>query len=484
MTRPPYTGPELCAKTATDVVGLLRRGEVSPADLVDAAEQRHAQTDPAINAMPTACFDRARARAKTLGPMGGDEPRQLLGLPVGIKDLSPVEGVRSTFGTPGLADYVPAASDPLVTRIESRGGLVVGKTNTPEFGAGANTFNAVLGTTRNPWDTRLNPAGSSGGAAAQLIAGQTWLSHGSDHGGSLRTPAAYCGVVGLRPSPGIVGGGPADAAFIIEGVQGPMARNVRDCALFLDVMAGFDPVYPISFPSDPAGSYQDAVDRAEGPLRIAWSPDLGGHCPVDADMRAHLEAVLETICRDGHAVDAPALELPGLLDTYYTLRGILWASLMRDIDPAIRAGFKPTLEENVQRGLALTMDDIVDAQKGRTTIYQELRGLLDEFDVIATPVVGCMPKPVEVEWVSEVGGRRFDFYMDWLAHAFPATVAGLPAMSIPAGLSEGGLPVGLQLVGRPRGERALLSAAVRIERAVGGPLPVIDPVIRHDMAPA
>ncbi|MEQ6247582.1 amidase family protein [Sulfitobacter sp. HNIBRBA3233] len=480
MSYPSYTGPELCARSASDIVQLLKRREIAPADLIDAAAERHAQTDPAINAMPTACFDRARDAAKTMTTPEEDDPRELHGLPLGIKDLTPVAGVRCTYGTPGLADYIPDASDPLVRRIEARGGLVIGKTNTPEFGAGANTFNAVLGTTRNPWDTRLNPAGSSGGAAAQLIAGQAWLSHGSDHGGSLRTPAAYCGVVGLRTSPGLVGGGPDDAGFIIEGLQGPMARNVRDCALFLDAMAGFDPVHPISFPADTSGPYQAAVDRAEGRLRIAWSADLGGQCPVDTDMEEHLEGVMALLARDGHAVETPPIEMPQMKRTYYTLRGILWASLMRDIDPAIRAGFKPTLEDNVRRGMALTMDDIVDAQKARTKIYHELRQLLEHHDVLACPVVGNMPKPVEVEWVSEAGGQKFDFYMDWLAHAFPATVAGLPAMSIPVGLTSGGLPVGLQLIGRPRGEAALLAAAALVEVSVGGPLRVIDPVVRHE----
>ncbi len=479
MTAPVYTGPEICALSASTVVDMLRRGEISPAELIDAAEQRHAQTDPAINAMPTTCFDRARVAAAQPTGQDTDDIRTLAGLPLGIKDLTPVAGVRCTFGTPGLADYVPAASDPLVERLERRGGLVVGKTNTPEFGAGANTFNAVFGNTRNPWDTRLNPAGSSGGAAAQLAVGQVWLSHGSDHGGSLRTPAAYCGVVGLRPSPGRVGGGPDTAGFIIEGAQGPMARNVRDCALFLDALSGFDPIHPISFPADPDGSYQRAVDEADGPVRIAWSADFGGHCPVDPDMAGYLETAISRLAREGHIVDAPPLELPDMPRTYYTLRGILWASLMRDIDPDIRAGFKPTLEDNVRRGLALTMDDIVDAQTGRTRIYHELRKLLDRFDVLACPVVGCMPKPVEVEWISEVGGHQLDFYMDWLAHAFPATVACLPALSLPVGLSNDGLPVGLQLIGPPRGERRLLFAAARIERALSGPLPVIDPVVRH-----
>lgn len=238
-----FSGPELCALSAHEVVQLLRRREVSASELLQASQARVEAVEPAINAMPTCCFERAEACAKSLRDGAGAS--WLAGLPIGIKDLSAVAGVRTTYGTLGMADHVPQDSDPLVVHLEQRGALVVGKTNTPEFGAGANTFNAVFGMTRNPWDTRMNAGGSSGGAAASLASGEVWLSHGSDLAGSLRTPAAYCGVVGLRPTPGIAGSGPRGFRFHTEGVQGPMARSVLDCALFLDAMSGFDPSNPI-----------------------------------------------------------------------------------------------------------------------------------------------------------------------------------------------------------------------------------------------
>ncbi|MGB0505952.1 MAG: amidase, partial [Pikeienuella sp.] len=234
MTKPPhhsFTGPELCALEAHEVVTLLRNKEIEPKDLLDAAFDRLETVEPAINAMPTLCKDRAYAAAKTLDQTEANHAGWLAGLPIGIKDLTPVAGVRTTFGTKGLSDFVPEENEPLVDQLENRGAIVVGKTNTPEFGAGGNTFNDVFGITRNPWDTTLNAAGSSGGAAASLATGEVWLSHGSDHGGSLRTPAAFCGVVGLRPSPGMFGGGGLQNGFMIEGAQGPMARSVRDCAL-------------------------------------------------------------------------------------------------------------------------------------------------------------------------------------------------------------------------------------------------------------
>ena len=287
MTSDPlFTGPELCGLEAHEIVNLLKAKKISSAELIDAAVARIDQTDPMINATPTLC--EARARAVDLSNQDTAPAGCLAGLPITIKDLSAVANVRTTFGTKGLTEFIPQHNDPLVDQLERHGAVILGKTNTPEFGAGGNTFNDVFGQTRNPWNTALNPGGSSGGAAASLAAGEIWLSQGSDHGGSLRTPAAYCGIVGLRPSPGIAGGPGQDTAFIIEGVQGPMARSVRDCALFLDAMAGFDPQIAISYPA-PEIPYQEAVIRAEGKLKIAFAPDLGGFGQVDPEMAQHLD---------------------------------------------------------------------------------------------------------------------------------------------------------------------------------------------------
>ena len=220
-----FTGPTTCGLSAREAVRLLKEGEASPAELIADSEARTAQTSPAINATVTPCHDRARERAGRVPAYDG--PGALHGLPIGIKDLSGVAGVRTTMGTKGMADNVPMASDPIADILEAKGALVVGKTNTPEMGAGGNTFNEVFGRTRNSWDTRKNAGGSSGGAAASLSAGETWLSQGSDLAGSLRTPAAYCGIVGMRPSPGRAFGGPLALGFSQEGISGPMARDVR-----------------------------------------------------------------------------------------------------------------------------------------------------------------------------------------------------------------------------------------------------------------
>lgn len=473
-----FSGPELCALEAHQVVALLERGEISPRDLLDACYARMAEVEPAVNATPTLCPERAYAALARLDKADKSHPGWLGGLPVGIKDLTTVKGVRTTFGTRAMADFVPDETDPLVERLEDRGAIVACKTNTPEMGAGGNTFNDVLGVTRNPWDTTLNAGGSSGGAAASLATGEVWLSLGSDHGGSLRTPAAYCGVVGLRPSPGVAGGGSEDNGFMIEGTDGPMARSVRDCALFLDAMAGFEPRFPISYPA-PATPYQNAVDRADGKLRIAFSPDLGGLQTPDPDMEEHLRKVLSGLEKNGARVEEFCPKLPALERTYHVLRGLMWATLVRRMPEEVTRHFKRTLAENVAFGQSLTIDDVTQANLNRSSIYNNMVGVFSTYDVLACPVVGCMPHPQSEEWVREVGGQRLDGYMDWLRFAFLATVTGLPAISVPVGPGPKGLPVGLQLIGKPRGEAALLAAARWVELSVGGPGGPIDPNITH-----
>ena len=470
-----FTGPELCKYEAHEVVKLLKNGDVSPGELLDAATKRISQTGRLINATPTLCEDRARTAAKSLDSGPDSHDGWLAGLPITIKDLNMVAGVRTTYGSKGFSDFIPEESDPLVELLEARGGIILGKTNTPEFGAGGNTFNEVFGPTLNPWDTSLNAGGSSGGAAASLATGEVWLSQGSDHGGSLRTPAAYCGIVGLRPSPGMAGGPGKDNAFMIEGTQGPMARSVMDCALFLDAMSGFDPRIPISFPHSKT-SYQDAVRHFSSKLSIAFSPDLGGFGQVDKEMDDHLRGTLLMLENNGVEIEETCPDLSELEKTYHTLRGIMWATAARGLPEEVKRHFKPTLAQNTAFGQSLSIDDIIDANINRSKIYNRMVNLFEKYDVLACPTVGCMPHIQSQEWVDNVGGVQLSGYMDWLRFAFLATTTGLPSISVPVGLGPRGLPVGLQLIGRPRGEAKLLSAARLVELTVGGPLGPIDPI--------
>lgn len=469
-----FSGPELCRQQAHEVIALLKAGEITPRDCLDAAFSRIADVEPAINAMPTTCPERAYAAASALAPSASEEGIWLSGLPLAIKDLTMVSGVRTTFGTKAFSQFVPDSSDLLVTRLETRGGLVVGKTNTPEMGAGGNTFNDVFGPTLNPWNRHLNAGGSSGGAAASLATGEVWLSHGSDHGGSLRTPASYCGIVGLRPSPGRVpSSGPS--GFATEGVQGPMARSVRDCALFLDAMSGFTPHVPVSHPYPATGSFEAAAIAATPRARIAFSADFNGMAQVDPEVADHLRTVLVSMQREGATVEEFCPELPDLERTYHILRGVDMATAARRFPEEVRRHFKKTLAENMAAGRRMTMDDVADANLARTVIFNNMVAFFENFDVLACPTVGCMPHPQTTEWVTEIGGQRLDGYMDWLRFAFLATTTGLPAISVPVGPGPRGLPIGIQLIGKPRGEAELLGVAAAFEAVAGGPKTPIDP---------
>lgn len=467
---PVFSGPDLCAHEAHEVVGLLKRGEVSPAELLEASLTRCAEVEPAVNAMPIMCPERAKQALNTV-----PKNSLLSGLPIAIKDLMAVSGVTTTYGTKGLAKNIPATCEPLVEVLEGNGAIVVGKTNVPELGTGGNTFNDVFGSTANPWNTSRNAGGSSGGAAAALATGEVWLAHGSDYGGSLRTPATYCGVVGLRPSPGRAGGGGVLTAWNTEGVQGPMARSVTDCALFLDAMVGFDRGSPISI-EKPDESFLRAAGNPPEKLRIAYSPDMGGHGLVAVGVAKVLNDALTTIEKHGSVVEEVALQTSTLNATFRTLRGLGYLAQYSRMPDAVRQHLKPTIIENVVFGKSLTVDQIADAQIDRSIILNYINGVLNKFDVIACPVVGLAAGPLSEEYPTEVDGQPLGDYLDWLRFSNLSTVTGLPAISLPVGFMPDGMPMGIQLVGPSRGEAKLLSVARAIEQMLELKNTPIDPV--------
>ncbi|MDE0114191.1 MAG: amidase [Albidovulum sp.] len=479
MNRPEtrYTGPEFCAMPAREAVRLLVRGEISPDELLDASVERRSQTDGHINASVIQCEKRARDSIRSLPNRGGKaSPGWLGGLTVGIKDLIDVKGVPNTCGSPALVDNIPDENDALIDRLEDRGAVIAGKTNTPEFGAGANTFNAVFGATRNPWNTSSNAGGSSGGSAAALATGQYWLCHGSDLAGSLRTPASFCGVVGFRPTPGRCGGGPSDTAFSCEAVDGPMARDILDAALFLDSMCGFDSRHPISI-EEPRIPFQESVGQSPGNIRIAFSEDLGGFAPVEKEIRQTLRHAAETVAVDGVEVAEDCPELQDLNRIYLALRGIHYGAVADRLPDSARKHFKRTLRENAKFGRALTSAEIYDAMRGKTRIYHAMRTFLEDYDVLAIPVTGIAPGPVEVEYPPIIDGVPMRDYVEWLRFSFLATTAALPALSMPCGFTPKGMPVGIQLIGPPRGEARLLQVAYAIEQRLNLPLGPIDPIV-------
>jgi len=459
--------------TATQAVKLLKAGKVSPRELLAAAEARTKAVDGAVNALPTLCFDRARERAKKV-----KKTSLLAGLPIAIKDLTDVAGVRTTYGSPIYADNVPTQSNILVEKLEANGALVVAKSNTPEFGAGANTFNPVFGMTRNPWDTRLSAAGSSGGAAVALATGQVWLAEGSDLGGSLRTPAAFNSVVGLRPTPGRVARAPTNLPYDNLGVNGPMARNVSDLALMLDAMVGDDPGDPIALPA-PDTPFTAALKRGKAPKRVAFSPDLG-ICTVDPEIASVCAEAAAGFSALGAEVVQAAPDFTGAYEAFQTLRAMRFAAAREPLLATHRDKLKPDVIWNIEEGLKLTGPEIARAERLRAALFKRVAAFFAEYDLLVCPAMQAKPYPVEKTYVDTIAGKKMKTYIDWITITFAISVTGCPSLALPAGFSADGLPVGLQIVGPPRSEARLIAAGKQLEDMLGiaEQLP-IEPRVKH-----
>ncbi|MBU2091614.1 MAG: amidase [Alphaproteobacteria bacterium] len=466
--------------TAVEVVGLLKQRKVSPLELIDVAAARIAEVDKTVNALPTLFLDRAREQAKRIDTLPEAEKNYagyLAGLPIAVKDLNPVKGVLTTYGSPIYKDFVPGYSDHMVDTLDRRGAVTIAKSNTPEFGAGANTFNEVFGATVNPWDTRKSCAGSSGGAAVALATGQVWLATGSDLGGSLRTPASFCGVVGLRPSPGRVAHGPGMLPFGNMSVDGPMGRNVGDVALFLDAMVGQHPDDPISL-VEPATSYSAAIANPGKLGRVAFSADLGGITPVDPEVRAIVTAAAKLFETLGATVEEASPDLRHASETFQVLRAAQFAASKAPLLETHRALLKPEVIWNIEKGQKLTAEEIGQAERWRGEMYHGMVKFFETYDVLVCPTAIVPPYPIEQRYVEEVDGHRFDNYIDWVLICAAITNTSCPAISVPCGFTKDGLPIGLQIVGKPRDEAGLLRAARLFEQAAGLSLLPIDPVVK------
>jgi len=449
----------LIRATACAVVDKLNAGEVTPLDLLDVLEQRIAEVDGQVNALPTLCFDRARSRARALMQKPPGKRGLLAGLPLPIKDLTDVEGVRTTQGSPIYRDRIPARSDLLVEHLESNGGVIYAKSNTPEFGAGANTFNEVFGATRNPWDLSRSAAGSSGGAAAALATGIAWLAHGSDMGGSLRNPASFCGIVGMRPSVGRVAHTPAFKIDRNLGVQGPMARNVEDVALLLDAMSGEDPADPLSLPA-PTTSFLSAARSGRKPKRVAYSPDLG-ITPVDPEVAAITRQAAARFAEAGAIVEEAHPDLREAHECFHVLRAYDFAISKAALLRSHRDQLKPEVIWNIEEGLKLSVEQLARAEAQRLTMTARTFEFFGTYDLLLTPAT------IENRYVAECAGKKFDNYVEWLGIVYAITLVCCPALSLPCGFTAAGLPVGLQMVGPPRGDARLLAGAKVLEDILG-----------------
>ncbi len=463
---------ELWQKSATEVVSALKRGEIRPTELTEAAIARIEEVDDKVNALPIRCFERALERARELEASGTrDDPKGLSGLPIAIKDYNDVAGVRTTYGSPIYADYVPEKSDATVALLEARGAIPIAKSNVPEW-AGGHTFNPVHGITRNPWNTGRSVGGSSGGSAAALASGQVWLATGNDLGGSLRTPAGLNGVVGLRPGPGVVPRGKRLQAFDSLWVEGPMGRTVADVALMLDAGAGHALDDPLSF--EPAvGSYLAALEGAELPNRVAFSPDLGV-VPVAREIADVTGAAARRFADWGIDVTNDIPDFTGVLGAFQTLRAVLLGTMMGELLETHRDQIADDIVGNVERGFKVTPEKLFEAERIRWNLYHQMSAFFETHDFLVCPSASVAAFPVEQRYVTEIDGRACETYIDWFAITFALTMTSCPVIAIPCGFTVDGLPVGLQVVGKPRGERALLRAAHRFEEGLGiaGQLPI------------
>ena len=458
---------DLVRLTARQAVDLLRRRAVSPLELIDAALDRIDETDGVLNALPTLCADRAREHAARLAdaPIGDAPPGYLYGLPIAIKDLKDVACVCSTRGSPIYADHVPDESDLLVTILESKGGVVLAKSNTPEFGAGANTFNEVFGKTRNPWNTATTCGGSSGGSATALAAGQVWLASGSDLGGSLRIPASFCSIIGLRPTPGRVAHGPKPTPYATLSVEGPMGRTTGDVALMLDAQAGAYRSDPLSIPA-PETSFVQSVDNPTPPRRVAYSPDLG-LAPVDSEVAAVCERAMSHFRDIGAEVGLAAPDLGDAEWVFQTLRGAQFAGGMSDLLREHRSLLKDEIIWNIEHGLSLSAEEIGRAEVERGDIINRTARFFEEYDVLVCPTVVSPPFDVDIRYMTEIDGHTFPTYISWLILTFALTLTGCPVISVPCGFTASGLPVGIQIMAPWKEEGYLLGVAALFEQAAG-----------------
>ncbi|MBT7364522.1 MAG: amidase [Rhodospirillaceae bacterium] len=468
------TGPDadLTRETACTLRDLIASGEVGPVEVLDAHLDAIERRNPGLNAIVTLATEAAREAAQSAEAVvqAGKPLGPLHGLPVVIKDVTPTAGIRTTYGCTVYADHIPGEDATVVAQLRTAGAIILGKSNTPEFAAGANTDNEVFGATRNPWNTDRSPAGSSGGSAAAVSSGMVPLAHGTDFGGSLRVPAAFCGIVGLRTTPGLVPNHPMPLPFDPGQVHGPLARTAEDAALMLDGMAGFSPMSPISV-APPWQSCLTELRARENPagLRIAYAPEIAG-IGIDPEVAAVCEAAVDELRRTGATVDEISLDLSVGREAFKVLRGEWMVGQQLERLEHIEQ-FGANLAGNIRQGLELDVRATAAAEQIRAQVWHSVRDCLTRHDVILTPTAPVLPFQVGQNYPEKIGGVRLENYIDWVAQAFLITLTGFPAASAPAGLSDSRLPVGLQIIGPRLGEPTILAVAKLLQqvRPVGWP---------------
>ena len=454
--------------TATEMVQRIRAKELSCREVMEAHLTRIERVDPIVNAIVTRIpSEQALALADAADDdiMQGKDIGPLHGLPVAHKDLVPTKDMRTTFGSPIFKDFVPENDGLIVERFKKAGAITIGKTNTPEFGAGSQTFNEVFGETLNPYDTTKTCGGSSGGAAVALACGMIPIADGSDMGGSLRNPGNFCNIVGFRPSPGRVPIWPSLVAWFPISVSGPMARTVKDAALMLSTIAGPDLRSPISI-SEPGSLFARSLDRDFKGVRIAWSNDLG-ELPVDPRVTQALESQRHVFDDLGCVVEEAQPDFTNADEIFKTWRAWSFELYFAELVKTKRELLKDTIIWNIEQGQKLTGPQLGRVEVQRTELYHRVRTFMETYEFMVCPVNQVPPFDVNQRWVKEIDGVKMDTYIDWMKSCYYITVTGLPAISVPCGFTPEGLPVGMQIVGRHNDDFGVLQLAHAFEKATG-----------------
>jgi len=456
-----------CDLNASDAVRKMTTRELSPIELLESCLARIETVNGTINAITAMDIPRARedANAAEQAYAKGGELPSLLGLPVGIKDLNKTQGLRTTYGSLLHANDVPTEDEALVVRLRRAGAIILAKTNTPEYGSGSNTNNKVFGATCNPYDLERTPGGSSGGSAAALATGMLPLAHGSDTGGSLRNPATWSGVVGFRPTPGLVGREGRTLNYTNFSVQGPMGRNVTDAALMMTGLAGNEDRDALSSFVD-ASAFRHLADVDVSKLRVAWSTDFGGTAPIDDGIRQSFEGVIKQISSAFGICDERHPNFEDARDIFWTLRCVYYLASHSERVANHRDILSPNIVSNVEAGMGMSLADVARAERDWARLYAEFQTYFADIDLLIVPGNAVSPFLIADGIPKSVGGKVMENYVDASLVRSALTLTGHPVIAIPAGLDEVGMPFGVQIVGKRRGDFDLLSAAKAIETMI------------------
>lgn len=458
---------EPCDLSALEARRLMMAGELSPVEFLDSCLSRIESVNDKVNAITAMDEERARKEAQIAeqGFKAGEAMGPLAGLPVGIKDLNATAGLRTTYGSLIHEDNIPDQDEALVARLRDAGAIVFAKTNTPEFGAGSNTTNKVFGPTLNPYDLERTPGGSSGGSAAALATGMLPLAHGSDTGGSLRNPATWCGVVGFRPTPGLVAREGRTLNYTHFSVQGPMARSVSDVSLMMAGLVGDDDRDPLSGPCDPS-AFTQLDDAGVSRLNIAWSTDFGGIAPLDDDIRTSFKTTIDEIGPWFNTCELRDPDFKDARDIFWTLRCVYYVANHEDRISKHRDLLSPQIISNYEAGLSMSLVDVAHAEKNWAKLYRAFEKFFEDIDLLIVPGNAVSAFKVKDGIPKSVGGKPMENYLDASLVRSALTLTGHPVIALPMGADENGMPFGVQIVGKRRGDLDLLKAAHALEAKI------------------